>query len=290
MSRIAYVNGRYLPKRAAMVNVEDRGLQFGDAVYEVVTVQDGRFVDEDLHLDRLERSLREIRIPMPMAREALRRVLAEVVRRNRIRHGLCYLQVTRGVAPRDHVFPKKPVPPGLMVTAKPLPGYPEDVEAWAATAILYPDLRWDRRDIKSTNLLPNVLAKQAAREAGAVEAILYDAATGLVTEGASTSFWIVDAAGVLRTRHLSHAILPGCTRAALMEELRAAGIPWQEEPFSVEETKRAQEAFITSATSYVRPIVAIDGAPVGMGKVGPVTRRLFDLFARHVKGDVRNAA
>jgi D-alanine transaminase len=259
-------------------------------VYEVVTVQDGRFVDEDLHLDRLERSLREIRMPMPMPREALRQVLAEVVRRNRVRHGLCYMQVTRGVAPRDHPFPKTPLRPGLMVTAKSLAGYPADVDAWAAKAILHPDLRWERRDIKSTNLLPNVLAKQAAREAGAVEAILYDAATGLVTEGASTSFWIVDEQGALRTRHLSNAILPGCTRAALMQELRDAGIPWREEPFTVEETRRAREAFITSATSYVRPIVALDGRPIGDGRVGPVTRQLFEIFGRHVKGERRNAA
>ena len=290
MSRIAYVNGRYLPKRLASVNVEDRGLQFGDGVYEVVTVQDGRFVDEGLHLDRLERSLREIRIPMPMPREALRQVLAEVVRRNRVRHGLCYMQVTRGVAPRDHPFPKKPVAPGLMVTAKNLPGYPADVDAWAAKAILHPDLRWERRDIKSTNLLPNVLAKQAAREAGAIEAILYDQASGLVTEGAATSFWIVDEHGTLRTRRLSNAILPGCTRAALMQELQDVGIPWREEPFSVEETKRAREAFITSATSYVRPIVALDGQPIGDGTVGPVTRQLFEIFGRHVKGDLRNTA
>jgi D-alanine transaminase len=290
MSRIAYVNGRYLPKRAASVNVEDRGLQFGDGVYEVVTVQDGRFVDEGLHLDRLERSLREIRIPMPMARDSLRQVLAEVVRRNRVRSGLCYMQVTRGVAPRDHPFPRKPVPPGLVVTAKSMAGYPADVDAWAAKAILHPDQRWERRDIKSTNLLPNVLAKQAAREAGGIEAILYDEATGLVTEGAATSFWIVDEHGALRTRHLSSTILPGCTRAALMQELANAGIPWREEPFSVEDTRRAREAFITSATSYVRPIVSLDGAPVADGKVGPVTRQLFAIFARHVKGDARNAA
>lgn len=290
MTRIAYVNGRYLPKRQASVNIEDRGLQFGDGVYEVVTVQDGRFVDEGLHLDRLERSLREIRIPMPMAREALRQVLKEVVRRNRVRSGLCYMQVTRGVAPRDHPFPKKPVPPGLVMTAKNMAGYPEDVDAWAAKAILYPDQRWERRDIKSTNLLPNVLAKQAAREAGAIEAVLFDEATGLVTEGAATSFWLVDADGALRTRQLSHTILPGCTRAALMEELRDAGIPWREDPFSVEDARRAREAFITSATSYVRPIVALDGVPVGDGRVGPVVRALFAIFARHVKGDARNAA
>src|SRR5262249_10136800 len=140
------------------------------------------------------------------------------------------------------------------------------------------------------NLLPNVLARQAAREKGAVEAILYDEATGVVTEGAATTFWIVDEHGAIRTRFLDHVILPGCTRAALMEELKSAGLPWDETPYTVEHVRKAREAFLTSATSFGRPITRIDGAPVGDGKVGPVVRQLFDLFARHVKGDLRNAA
>lgn len=290
MSRIAYVNGRYVAQRDAAVNVEDRGYQFGDGIYEVVHLYDGRYVDEDLHLDRLERSLREIRLPMPMSRAALRMVLREVAQRNRVTEGLLYMQVTRGVARRDHPFPAKPVPPALVVTVKRIPPYPTDVDRWAASAITLPDLRWARRDIKSVNLLPNVLARQAAREQGAIEAILYDEATGIVTEGAATTFWIVDEAGAIRTRHLDHVILPGCTRAALMGELRAEGIAFDERPFSVDELRRAREAFITSATSFVRPITQIDGQPVGDGKVGPVVRRLFETFARHVKGPPRNAA
>ncbi len=290
MSRIAYVNGRYVDQRLAEVNIEDRGYQFGDGIYEVVHVHAGRFIDEDRHLDRLDRSLREIQLPAPMSRAALRHVMRELLRRNRVTEGLVYMQVTRGVARRDHAFPAKPVPPALVLTVKRIPPYPTDVDKWAATAITHPDLRWARRDIKSVNLLPNVLARQAAREQGAIEAILYEEATGIVTEGAATTFWIVDEKGVLRTRHLDHVILPGCTRGALIAELQQAGIPYEERAFTLEEARRAREAFLTSATSFVKPIIRLDGKPVGEGEVGPVTRRLFDLFARHVKGDLRNAA
>jgi D-alanine transaminase len=290
MSRIAYVNGRYLPQSEAAVNIEDRGYQFGDGIYEVVHLHGGRYIDEDRHLARLERSLREIRLPMPMSLAALRMVLREVARQNRLTEGLLYMQVTRGVAPRDHAFPKAPVPPALVVTIKRIPPYPTDVDAWTGKVITLPDLRWARRDIKSVNLLPNCLARQAAREQGAIEAVLYDAASGIVTEGAATSFWIVDARGVVVTRHLGQEILPGCTRGALLAELEAEGIAYEEREFSLEEARRAPEAFITSATSFVKPIVAIDGAPVGDGRVGPVVRRLFDIFARHVAGGRRNAA
>ena len=290
MSRIAYVNGRYVPQPEAAVNIEDRGYQFGDGIYEVVHLYDGRFIDEDLHLARLERSLREIALPMPMPRASLRLVLREVARRNRVTEGLLYMQVTRGVARRDHAFPSKPIPPALVVTVKRIAPYPTNVDRWGASVITMPDLRWARCDIKTVNLLPNCLARQAAREKGAIEAVLYDEATGMVTEGAATSFWIVDEAGTIRTRPLSDAILPGCTRAALMAELREAGIAFEEREFSMEELRRAREAFITSATSFVKPITRIDGAPVGNGEVGPVVRKLFEIFARHVKGAMRNAA
>ncbi len=285
MSRIAYVNGRYLDQRLAEVNVEDRGYQFGDGIYEVVHLHAGRFVDEARHLDRLERSLAEIRLAMPMSRSALRHVLAEVARRNRVTEGLLYMQVTRGVARRDHAFPARPVPPALVVTVKRIPPYPAEVDRWAGACITHPDLRWARRDIKSVNLLPNCLARQAAREQGAMEAILYDEASGEVTEGAATTIWIVDEAGTIRTRHLDQVVLPGCTRAALAAELREAGIGFEERGFTLAELGRAREAFLTSATSFVRPITRIDGAAVGDGAVGPVTRRLFDLFARHVRGN-----
>jgi D-alanine transaminase len=287
MSRIAYVNGRYRPQCEAAVNIEDRGYQFGDGVYEVVHLHAGRFVDEDLHLDRLERSLREIEIAMPLPRAALRRVLAEVVLRNRVRDGLLYMQVTRGVARRDHPFPVPPPRPALVVTVRRLPPYPTDIEAWAVAAITRPDERWARCDIKSVNLLPNVLAKQAARRAGAAEAILIDG-EGMVTEGASTSVWIVDRERRLRTRELGHEILPGCTRAALIALLGEAGIAWQEGRFSKEELGQAREIFLTSASSFVKPVVRLDGKTVGEGGVGPVTRRLFSLFTRHVQGTPRN--
>ncbi len=289
MSRIAYVNGAYVPQRHASVNVEDRGYQFADGIYEVVHLHRGRFVDWDLHFARLERSLREVRIAMPMARAALEGVLAEVARRNRVQNGLLYMQVTRGVARRDHAFPPAETPPSLVVTVRRIPAYPAQVDRWATQVISHPDERWARRDIKSVGLLPNVLARQAARERGASEAILFDA-DGMVTEGAATSFWIVDQSGVLRCPPQSHAILPGCTRAALEAEMKAEGIAFEAQAFSLGEARSAQEAFLTSATSFVKPVLAIDGAPVGDGSVGPVTRRLFAIFSRHVSGTQGNAA
>jgi D-alanine transaminase len=283
MSRVAFVNGRYVAHRAAQVHVEDRGYQFADGVYEVLYVHDGRLIDADLHLDRLDRSLAELRIRRPVGRAALLAIVAELRRRNRVRSGLVYLQVTRGVARRDHAFPPAATAPSLVATIRRTPPFPADPENWTATAITVPDQRWARCDIKSVGLLANVLARQQARDRGAVEAIMFDAG-GMVTEGASTTVWIVDAAGVLRTRPLSHAILPGCTRGALLEELKQAGVALQEAAFSVAELGAAQEVFLTSATSFVKPVLAIDGAAVAGGKVGPVTRVLFRLFARHVAG------
>ena len=284
MSRVAYVNGRYLAQRDAAVNVEDRGYQFGDGIYEVLHVNARRFVDEDRHLGRLERSLREVQIAMPMPRAALLRVLHEVVDRNRITHGLVYMQITRGVARREHWFPAKPIPPALVVTARRLPPYPTAITAWHTRVITVADDRWARCDIKSVNLLPNVLAKQAARLAGAGEAVMVDA-QGIVTEGASTSVWIVDAAGALRTRHLDQGVLPGCTRDALLGLLNGAGLRAEERAFSLDELRAAREVFLTSATSFVKPVLAVDGAPVGAGTPGPVTQALFAAFGRHVAAE-----
>ena len=288
MSRIAYVNGRYLRQRDASVNVEDRGYQFADGIYEVVHLYRGRFVDSERHLARLERSLNEVRIAMPMTRPALVHILNEVARRNRVQDGLLYMQVTRGVAPRDHAFPARPIAPALVVTVRRIPPYPTDIDRWTTRAITHPDQRWARCDIKSVGLLPNVLAREAARQQGASEAILIDRA-GMVTEGAATSIWIVDADGRLRTRHLDHNILPGCTRDALLAVMADAGVTLEQRAFSEAELHGATEAFLTSATSFVKPIVAIDGKPVGKGTPGPVTRRLFALFSRHVHG-LSNAA
>ncbi len=287
MSRIAYVNGRYLAQAAAAVNIEDRGYQFADGVYEVVHLHAGRMVDEDRHLDRLDRSLGELGIRKPMGRAALLAVLREVARRNRIAEGLLYMQVTRGVARRDHAFPAESVPPALVVTVRRIPPFPQSLEGWTISAITQPDLRWKRCDIKTVGLLPNVLARQAARRQGAAEAILIDE-SGMVTEGAATNAWIVDPAGRLRTRPLGHEILPGCTRGALIALLAEEGITLDETPFSAEELKAAREVFVTSATSFVKPVTRLDGAKVADGLPGPVSRRLFALFARHAQGGLPN--
>lgn len=289
MSRIAYVNGQYVPQRDASVNIEDRGYQFADGIYEVLHIAGGRFMDEDLHRARLERSLREIAIAQPMGWAALRHVLQEVVRRNRVRDGLVYMQITRGVARRDHAFPSTDTAPSVVVTCRRTKPFPASPEAWAASAITTPDLRWARCDIKSVALLPNVLAKQAARQAGAYEAILIGP-DGMVTEGASTSVWAVDAQGVLRTRALSHAILPGCTRASLLEQMKDAGVPCEERAMTEAELRSAREIFLTSATSFVKPITTLDRRPVGDGMVGPVSTLLFGLFARHINGGANMAA
>ena len=289
MSRIAYVNGRYLPQREAVVNIEDRGYQFADGVYEVVHLYRNRFIDTDRHMARLERSLREIRLTPPMGCDAMLHVLREVARRNRVSEGILYMQVTRGVSRRDHGFPTKPVPPSMVVTVRRGPPYPTDIEKWAVSAITHPDQRWARCDIKGIGLLANVLAKQAAREQAAYEAILIDGA-GNVTEGSSTSVWIVDEHGMLRTRFLDHAILPGCTRGALLALLAEEGLRYDETGFSAVELRAAREVFLSSASSFVKPVTRLDGVPVGNGAVGPVTRQLFDMFARHVRGGLPNAA
>ena len=287
MSRIAYVNGSYLPQRAACVNIEDRGYQFGDGIYEVIHVHEGRFVDAGPHLARFERSMREIALTPPMGRAALMAVLGEVLRRNRVREGIVYMQVTRGVARRDHRFPRAGLKPGFVVTAKHGAAFPRDIETWGCSAITLPDQRWGRCDIKSVNLLPNVLARQKAAEAGAYEAILVDE-SGRITEGAATNVWIVDREGKLRTRHLDEHILPGCTRGALMALLGEETVEFSEQGFTEAELREAGEIFLTSATSFVKPVTRLDGKPVGKGGPGPVTRRLFALFARHADGAVHN--
>jgi D-alanine transaminase len=288
MSRIAYVNGRYLPLPAAQVRVEDRGFQFGDGVYEVVYLHRGRLIDEDKHLNRLDRSLGELRIPWPLSSKALAGIIRELVARNRLHaNGLVYIQVTRGAARRDHVFPTAATRPTLVVTARAVAAFPRDVDAWATAIITGPDQRWDRCDIKTVNLLPNVLAKQAAREAGAFETAMVDA-EGMITECASSNLWIVDQAGQLRTRPLGQAILPGCTRAALLELLAEERVTLSETAFSLEELRHAREVFLTSATNFVRPVIRVDGTPVEDGKVGAITRRLFAAFARHVQGALSN--
>ena len=283
MSRIAYVNGRYVPHRAAQVHVEDRGYQFADGVYEVCEIRAGQLVDERRHMDRLERSLSELRIALPMRRNALSIVFRETVARNRVRDGILYLQVTRGVARRDHAFPAPGTPPSIVITAK---NYDLDrLEQGAAEGIAVvsvPENRWPRVDIKSVSLLPNVLAKQAAREQGAKEAWFVDAG-GFVTEGSSSNAWIVTREGSVVTRPAEFGILRGITRTVVLEVIADHGLKLEERPFTMEEAYAAREAFVTSATQFVMPVVRIDGRPVGNGAPGLIASALRRDYHKHAE-------
>ncbi len=281
MSRIAYVNGRYLPLADASVNVEDRGYQFSDGVYEVCEVKDGRLVDEPLHMRRLQRSLGELKMAMPMSLAALGVVLRETVRRNRVRDGIVYLQVNRGVARRDHAFPPAGTAPSVVVTARSMStAAAEKTAAEGIAVITVPENRWERVDIKSVSLLPNVLAKQAAKEQGAKEA-WFVGKDGYVTEGSSSYAWIISRDGKVITRPADQGILRGVTRTVLLNVLKAQGLELVERPFTVEEAYAAREAFVTSASQLVMPVVRIDGRPVGNGAPGLVAAALREDFHRY---------
>jgi len=283
LARIAYVNGRFVHKSEAFVHIEDRGYQFADAVYEVWALFDGKLADPEGHFARLERSLSELRIDMPMSRAALTTVLKETVRRNRIREGLVYLQVSRGVATRDHAFPAPGTPPAVVITVSRVDREASEARAAKGVSVVTaPENRWGRCDIKTVGLLPNAMAKQKAREVGSVEAWFVDD-LGLVTEGASSNAWIVDGDGILRTRDTNANILRGVTRLSLLDVAREAGLKVEERPFTPEEARAAKEAFITGAGTLVLPVVAVDGKPVGDGAPGPVASRLRRLYIERAK-------
>jgi D-alanine transaminase len=275
MSRIVFLNGSFLPIDEAKVPFMDRGFLFGDGVYEGIGVFDGRLIDNEAHLERLERSLAEVRIPNPYTRAEWTAFEEEIVRRNGMVEGFIYFQVTRGVAERDFFFPENAKPTVAMFTqAKSIADAPA---ARAGIAVItVPDQRWARRDIKSINLLAQVLAKQAAKEAGAQEAWMVE--DGYVTEGGSSSAFIVTKKGSIVVRPLSNAILPGITRKSLLRLSEEVGIALEERQFTVEEAYDAAEAFLTSASNFVLPVVSIDGRPVGDGKPGPITKRLRELY------------
>jgi D-alanine transaminase len=283
MSRIAYVNGRYLPLAHASVNIEDRGYQFSDGAYEVCEVRGARLVDERRHIERLQRSLSELRIAMPMAPESLGVIMREVVRRNRVHWGIVYLQITRGVARRDHAFPPPGTRPAIVVTARNMDfANAEKLAAEGVAVISVPENRWDRVDIKSVSLLPNVLAKQTAREQGAREAWFVDK-QGFVTEGSSSNAWIVTRNGTVVTRQVDTAILKGVTRTVVLDIIAAQGLKLDVRPFTMDEAKEAREAFITSASQTVMPVVKIDGRPVGNGAPGLISSALRRDFYRHAE-------
>ena len=275
MSRIVFLNGSFLPLEEAKVPFMDRGFLFGDGVYEGIGVLDGRLIDNEAHLERLERSLSEVRISNPYTRAEWTSLQEEIARRNGMQEGFIYFQVTRGVAERDFFFPENAKPTVAMFTqAKAIVNAPAAEKGIAVVTV--PDLRWERRDIKSISLLAQVLAKQAAKEAGAQEAWLVE--DGFVTEGGSSSAFIVTRAGSIVVRPLSHAVLPGITRKSLLRLSKESGIALEERRFTVEEAYEAAEAFLTSASNFVLPVVSIDGRPVADGKPGPITRRLRELY------------
>lgn len=283
MPRVAYVNGRYVPHHTAAVHIEDRGFQFADGVYEMISLINGHFADEVGHLDRLEHSLSELKIDMPMPRRSLQLVLREFVRRNRVRNAYVYFQVTRGVAPRDFKFPK-PVRPTLVISCIGRASFDlEERKHNLKKAITVPDIRWKRRDIKTTALTAQVLAKQAAVDKGAYEAWMVDD-DGFVTEGSSTNAWIVDANNNVITRPAQgNMILKGVTRNALQALCKKEKIRIIERPFTVKEAYQAKEAFITAAGTMVMPIVEIDGKKIGNGKLGTITEKILDLYMAYAK-------
>lgn len=283
MSRIAYVNGQYVPRKHASVHIEDRGYQFSDGVYEVCEVRGGRLVDQRRHMERLVRSLGEIRIKLPMPLSALNVVLHEVVARNRIKDGIVYVQVTRGVARRDHPFPSLSTRPAIVVTANTLDmAKSEAMAAEGVAVITLPDNRWERVDIKAIALLPNILAKQRAREQGARETWYIDK-DNRITEGSSSNAWIVTRDGKVVTRQADNGILKGITRAVVIDTLRAQGLELEERPFTVEEAYEAREAFLTSASQLVMPVVRINDRPVGNGAPGLVSAALRRDFHRYAE-------
>ena len=281
MSHVAYVNGRYLPHKHATVHIEDRGYQFADAVYEVTCIWNGLPVDHASHLARLRHSLTQLRIPMPCSEAALTALQREVVRRNRVTRGTLYLQVGRGVATRNQPFPSKPVKPSLVMVAKHGAG-PSEVVAQAGVKVtVQPDIRWGRVDIKSVGLLPNVLAKQAAAEAKAFEALLVKP-DGNVTEGGAANAWIVTKDKTLITHPLSNAILGGITRATVLRLAKTAGEQIQERAYSLDEALAAKEMFLTGTTTFVLPVVQVDERTIANGSPGSVSLDLRQRYLDYV--------
>ena len=276
MSRTVYVNGEYLPEEEAKISVFDRGFLFADAVYEVTSVLGGKLIDFDGHAKRLERSLGELDMPMPMTRDALLEIHRRLARDNGIEDGLIYLQVTRGAADRDFAYPARDTPQGVVLFTQSKPGLADAPQARTGIKVVtVPDERWGRRDIKTVQLLYPSMGKMAAKARGADDAWMVE--DGAVTEGTSNNAYIVKD-GVIVTRHLGTEILHGITRAAVLRFAREAQMKVEERSFTIQEAQAADEAFITSASMFVMPVVEIDGEAVGNSTPGPVAARLREIY------------
>lgn len=275
MSRIVYVNGAYVPEEEARISVFDRGFLFADGVYEVTSVLDGRLIDFAGHVARLRRSLGELEIPFVVEADALEAIHRELLARNGLTEGMVYLQVTRGAADRDFAYPEAATPSLVLFTqAKALIDAPSARSGIKVVTV--PDIRWARRDIKTVQLLAPSMCKMIAKKAGKDDAWMVE--DGFVTEGTSNNAYIVTTDGVIVTRQLGEAILHGVTRAAVLRLAREARMKVEERPFTVAEAKAAAEAFFTSASAFVTPVVEVDGAPVGTGAPSPVATRLREIY------------
>jgi len=280
MSRIVYVNGVYVPEEEAKVSIFDRAFLFGDAVYEVTAVLGGRLVDFDGHLARLDRSLAEIGLDARITHEGLREIHAELIAANKVDEGIVYLEISRGSADRDFAFPESAEPTIVAFTqSRALVDTPYADQGVKVVTI--PDIRWKRRDIKSTSMLGQVMGKQAAKLAGAYEGWMVE--DGVVTEGTSSTAFILDADGVLRTQPLGPHILHGVTRRAVLRLARQESVRIAERPFTVEEAYQAREAFLTAASAFVLPIIEIDGHKIGGGTPGPVGRAFRQLYIEEAR-------
>ena len=278
MTKVVYVNGTYRRYGDALIHAEDRGFQFGDAVYEVCEVRDGAIVDEDRHLSRLERSLGELDIPLPMGQPAWQRVIQETIRRNRVINGIVYLQVSRGAGPRNFMFSGVETPPTVVCLARPQSRRAqEDAAARGIAVVSVPEMRWGRCDIKTVMLLPASLAKERAKQSGAQEA-WFIGPDGHVREGGSSNAWIITRDGELVTPAATNEILRGITRTTLIDLIEREGLKLVERGFTIEEAQSAREAFITSATNLVMPVTEIDGKPVGNGHPGSTSVKLRETF------------
>lgn len=280
MARIAYVNGRYVDHALASVHIEDRGYQFSDGIYEYIAFYNGKLLDADAHFKRLERSLNELEIGFPVAASALGIIVRELIERNGRDDGGLYIQVTRGTAKRDHVFPKNARPALVMTICGVKTPKPHEFSD-GVKVITQPDRRWARRDIKSVSLLANILAKQEAARQKVREALLMEA-DGKINEGSASNMFIVTKSGILLTHPADENILGGITRDVVLKLARKAGIAVEERAFNITEAKAATEAFITSTSINVLPVVKIDDRLVGKGNVGEITKRLGELYNAHI--------
>ncbi len=277
MTRTVYINGDFVPESEAKISIFDRGFLFADAVYEVMAVLNGRLLENAGHIARLERSCRELKLRLPVTAAALEAIQNKLIAVNQLREGAIYLQLSRGsTGDREFDFPPAAVEPTLMLFTQARPVIDNLKAQTGIRVVTVADIRWHRRDIKTVGLLAPCLAKEYAHSQGADDAFLVE--DGLITEGSSSNAWIVTEQGTLVTRQLSTDILHGITRRSLLALAARHGIPFEERPFSVEEAYRAGEAFISSATSFIWPVVQIDGKPIGSGKPGPITRALRNIY------------